>query len=170
MIDTSRAAYEAYCDAEGIDTGRTDAHWMAWAKIAKEAALYRFIRDDLYSHDCQNDFNKLAGLHGGAFDSLIELEYCKHHQVNDDGSVILVDDQFKRRKVVKIYDNYSTKNNADDNLSDFKDGQWWVDELDLISKIGQDRTLTITQNLIRAVAVVHNLLQVIEKSEGINEN
>lgn len=41
MIDTSRAAYESYCNAEGIDTGRTDAHWKAWANMVDELEQLR---------------------------------------------------------------------------------------------------------------------------------
>ena len=39
-------------------------------------------------------------------------------------------------------------------LSDFKEGQWWVDELDALSG-----TETATPDQKRAVAVVHNLLR-----------
>ena len=81
MIDLSRDAFEAYCEANNIEIGRTVTAFEAWQKLAKASALYRFIRNDMYLHsaDCNADFAKLGNCHGAEFDELIELEYKKHH-------------------------------------------------------------------------------------------
>lgn len=82
MTDTSRAAYERYCDAEGIDTGRADAHWKAWAKLITNINnAISLLKGDV----------NLRGEPIGAF------------KTNDDDSVVLADSQFKRRKVINIY-------------------------------------------------------------------
>ena len=81
MIDLSREAFEAYCEDNNIEIGRTVTAFEAWQKLAKASALYRFIRDEMYlnSDDCNADFAKLGNCHGDEFDALIELEYEKHH-------------------------------------------------------------------------------------------
>jgi hypothetical protein len=54
-----------------------------------------------------------------------------------------------------------------DKLSDFQEGQWWVKELDELVKNG-------TSDQKRAVAVVHNLLSIIQsvplEGDGIDES
>lgn len=54
MIDTSRASYEVYCNEEGIESGRTDAHWNAWAKMVmnySQAVTLRHLAESaLASH------------------------------------------------------------------------------------------------------------------------
>lgn len=49
-----------------------------------------------------------------------------------------------------------------DKLEDFKEGQWWVKELDAMA---QAETATPDQK--RAVAVVHNMLRVAERYMGV---
>ena len=81
MIDLSRDAFEAYCEANNIERCRTVTAFEVWQNLAKDSALYRFIRDEMYlnSADCNADFAKLGNCHGDEFDTLIELEYKKHH-------------------------------------------------------------------------------------------
>ena len=81
MIDLSRDAFERYCEKEGISTGRTESHWFTWQKLAKDAEMYRFIRDEMYlnSDDACGQFAAFGDCHGAEFDELIELEYKKHH-------------------------------------------------------------------------------------------
>jgi len=81
MIDLSREAFEAYCEANNIEIGRTVTAFEAWQKLAKASALYRFIRNDMYlnSDDACGQFAALGNCHGDEFDALIELEYKKHH-------------------------------------------------------------------------------------------
>ena len=81
MIDLSREAFEAYCEANNIEIGRTVTAIEAWQKLEKDSALYRFIRDEMYmnSDDACGQFAAFGDCHGAEFDELIELEYKKHH-------------------------------------------------------------------------------------------
>ena len=81
MIDLSREAFEAYCEANNIEIGRTVTAFEVWQKLAKASALYRFIRNDMYlnSDDACGQFAEFGECQGAEFDKLIELEYKKHH-------------------------------------------------------------------------------------------
>ena len=80
-MDLSREAFEAYCEANNIEIGRTVTAFEAWQKLAKDAALYRFMRDEMYlsSDDACGAFAAFGDCYGDEFDELIELEYEKHH-------------------------------------------------------------------------------------------
>ena len=44
-------------------------------------------------------------------------------------------------------------------LADFQEGQWWVNELDAMASHPIGQTIRVTPDMLRAVAVVHNLLR-----------
>ena len=80
-MDLSREAFESYCEDNNIEIGRTVTAFEAWQKLAKDAARYRFIRDEMYlnSDDACGQFAAFGDCHGAEFDALVELEYEKHH-------------------------------------------------------------------------------------------
>ena len=52
-----------------------------------------------------------------------------------------------------------------DPLSEFQDGQWWMLELDgIASKLGE--AITVTHDMLRAVAVVRHLLRAVRETEA----
>lgn len=51
-----------------------------------------------------------------------------------------------------------TQANDSDPLSDFQEGQWWVNELDAMASHPIGQKISITPDLKRSVSVVHNLL------------
>ena len=51
-----------------------------------------------------------------------------------------------------------TQANDSDQLSDFQEGQWWVNELDAMASHPIGQKISITPDLKRSVSVVHNLL------------
>lgn len=59
-----------------------------------------------------------------------------------------------------------TQTNDSDPLSDFQEGQWWVNELDAMASHPIGQKISITPDLKRSVSVVHNLLRALPATGG----
>lgn len=53
-----------------------------------------------------------------------------------------------------------------ESLADFQEGQWWINELDAVWSCPTGEYMRITEDMKRAVSVVHNLLQTARKFEN----